>query len=269
MAASEQAVANKLGLLIFSGSFLSETQSELQAREKALVPDFPRGVQFPGYLSIHGVHMNELMGRNEYARHRGCAPNAVAKAEDDGRIAAAVVRDEKGVFVGIKWRLADELWTQNTDPVEAARSKVAPAHRDALALTTPTPGSAAASVADASEPSPGMDAAGPASSDQADYLAARAKREGFQAKTAELEYLQAIAELVPAGEAREVAFRRYRTLRDKMLNIPERVASVIAAERDPARVHKLLTDEIKRVLNELSENARAEVAGGTQERVAA
>lgn len=202
--------------------------------------------------------MSDLMGRNEYARHRGCAPNAVKKAEDDGRIAAAVVRDEQGVFVAIKWQLADQLWAQNTDPAEAARTRpaaIAPVQQEILPS--------------ADAPAPGTEPPAPTSTDQADYLASRAKRENFQAKTAELEYLQAIGELVPAGEAREVAFRRYRTLRDKMLNIPERVASVIAAERDPARVHKLLTDEIKRVLNELSENARSEITGGTQERVAA
>lgn len=223
--------------------------------------------------------MNDLMGRNEYARHRGCAPNAVAKAEDDGRIASAVVRDEQGVFVGIKWRLADELWAQNTDPVEAARTRAAAPMPTAKQGILPSrddtdPGSAGPAPgldADATPPASGSDAPSPAAAnaDQADYLAARAKREGFQAKTAELEYLKAIGELVPAGEAREVAFRRYRTLRDKMLNIPERVASVIAAERDPARVHKVLTDEIKRVLHELSETADAEITGGAQERVAA
>lgn len=215
--------------------------------------------------------MNELMGRNEYARHRGCAPNAVAKAEDDGRIAVAVVRDEQGTFVGIKWRLADELWAQNTDPVEAARTRpavIAPVQQEIPTMEPSTPGSASAPGADASA-QPGTEAPPPVPSDQADYLAARAKREGFQAKTAELEYLKAIGELVPSGEAREVAFRRYRTLRDKMLNIPERVSSVIAAERDPARVHKVLTDEIKRVLHELSETARAGVAEGAEERVGA
>jgi len=44
---------------------------------------------------------------------------------------------------------------------------------------------------------------------------------------------------------------------------------VIAAERDPAQVHKLLTNEIKRVLHELSDVARAEITGGVAERVAA
>jgi len=213
------------------------------------------------------VDQDELMGRNEYARHRGCAQNAVKKAEDDGRIAQAVVR-EGGVFVGIKWRLADQLWAANTDPVEAARTN----RVLTLAPTQPAPFSVPElQPGDATPPLPA------GNGDQADYLAARAKREGFQAKQAELEYLQAIGLLVPAGEMREVAYRRYRGLRDKLFNIPERNASVFAAaaraaltnEEAAARLHKLLNDDFRRVLDELSDVARAEAAGGTAERVAA
>ena len=66
-----------------------------------------------------------------------------------------------------------------------------------------------------------------------------------------------------------MAQRSYRTLRDKILNIPDRVAAILAAERDPARVHAALTAELKRVLHELSDDARAEAARGIAERVAA
>jgi hypothetical protein len=58
-------------------------------------------------------------------------------------------------------------------------------------------------------------------------------------------------------------------MRDALLNVPDRIAAVLAAERDPARVHAELTKEIKRVLHELSDDARAEIARGTSERVAA
>lgn len=61
---------------------------------------------------------DELMGRNQYAKHRGCSPNAVTKAVRDGRIARAV-KWEDGQIKSIKWRLADELWIANTDPSRA------------------------------------------------------------------------------------------------------------------------------------------------------
>jgi len=207
---------------------------------------------------------DELISLRKFARERGVSLGAVQKAIATKRV-TAIERDQRGRTIGIYRVRAAEEWAANTDPVEAARtqgSQPAP-------IVVPKQGTL--EVATGADPSQaGPESAAPAANtDQAEYLAARAKREGFQAKQAELEYLRAIGDLVPANEAREVAFRRYRTLRDKMLNIPERVASVIAAERDPARVHKLLTDEIKRVLHELSDVARAEVAGGVAERVAA
>lgn len=62
------------------------------------------------------------MGRNQFARHRGVAPNAVTKAVRDGRIAKAVIWGKGGKIAGIKWRLADELWTRNTDLDQAIRA---------------------------------------------------------------------------------------------------------------------------------------------------
>jgi hypothetical protein len=64
----------------------------------------------------------ELMGRNEYARHRGCAPNAVTKAVASGRIAKAVLWSQHGTIAAIRWRLADELWAANTDREQQRRA---------------------------------------------------------------------------------------------------------------------------------------------------
>jgi hypothetical protein len=38
-----------------------------------------------------------------------------------------------------------------------------------------------------------------------------------------------------------------------MLNIPDRLAALLAAETDPARVHELLTTEIRRALQEFAD----------------
>ena len=63
------------------------------------------------------------MSRAAYAKHRGCAPNAVLKATRSGRITRAVVYGPGGKIEGIKWRLADRLWSENTDPAQALRGK--------------------------------------------------------------------------------------------------------------------------------------------------
>ena len=65
---------------------------------------------------------DETMGRNAYAKHQGVAPSAVTKAVRSGRIARAVVWDGQRIKA-IKWRLADKLWSQNTDLTEALRTR--------------------------------------------------------------------------------------------------------------------------------------------------
>ena len=51
---------------------------------------------------------------------------------------------------------------------------------------------------------------------------------------------------------RIAAFRRARIVRDGMLNLPDRVAAVLAAETDVAKVHEVLSKEIRLILEEIS-----------------
>lgn len=178
----------------------------------------------------------EVMGRNQYARHRGCSPGAVTFATKD-RIKEACVWDGARL-AGIRWRQADALWALNTDPAAAEKTGALSRAAGELDLRQPAPAS---------------------TGDRQDYLEHRATAEKFRAKEAELAYLERIGQLVSAAAVREATFRRYRTLRDKLLNIPDRISTIAAAERDPARLHQIITDEIKRVLNELAGEARAEV----------
>jgi hypothetical protein len=203
--------------------------------------------------------MDELMGRNEYARHRGCAPNAVTKAEDDGRIAAAVVRDESGAFVGIKWRLADQLWAVNTDPGEAAKSgastiaKGTAVATDATLNLTPPQGEKA-------------DTAPPPSSDPHGFYEARARTEIFKAKQAELDYLEAVGLLVSSKDVEKEIAEIFGTLKNNVLRIADRKAQILAAETDPIRVHRLLSDEFRMVFDECSRRLASNAPGGPEER---
>jgi hypothetical protein len=213
------------------------------------------------------------MSLRAYARHRGVALSAVQKAIDSGRV-TAVRRNAAGRLKGIEAIAADAQWLANTDPVESARTTdtlrpaPGPALNVAPAGELPLGRPGEASGEDPAPPAGGAAASADAGKDFG-YLEARAKREGFQAKQAELDYLQAIGELVPTAELRSTASRRYRSIRDKLLGIADRQCALLAAEKDPARVHAALTKEIKQVLHELSDDARAEAARGAAERVAA
>ena len=49
------------------------------------------------------------------------------------------------------------------------------------------------------------------------------------------------------------AFNKFRQFRDHMLNIPDRVAAMVAAETEASKCHQILTTEIRRALNEFAD----------------
>lgn len=60
---------------------------------------------------------------------------------------------------------------------------------------------------------------------------------------------------LPVDEVKVAAFNKGRTVRDGLLNIPNRVSSVLAAESDPLKVSQVLEKEIRQALEELSGSA--------------
>jgi hypothetical protein len=82
-------------------------------------------------------------------------------------------------------------------------------------------------------------------------LKSRIKTEVERGKLAELDRKQRERELVERGEVEEAAFASARRVRDALMNIPARVASLYAAETDPQKIHQNLEDEIRTVLIDL------------------
>lgn len=60
-------------------------------------------------------------------------------------------------------------------------------------------------------------------------------------------------ELINAEQVKASAFNKARIIRDGMLNIPDRLASVLAAIENEKQIHEMLTKEIRTVLEELSD----------------
>jgi len=86
-----------------------------------------------------------------------------------------------------------------------------------------------------------------------EYSKARAVRESYLARLEKIDFEERTEKLVSRDEMQVAAFNRYRTFRDGMLNIPDRLAAVLAAESDPSRVHELLSTEIRKALTEFSD----------------
>ncbi len=80
----------------------------------------------------------------------------------------------------------------------------------------------------------------------------RARAMRNEAKLGEVELKIRTGALVEAEEVRRHQFKVARAFRDRMLNIPDRVASVLAAEADPSVVHGALTKEIRDACSELA-----------------
>ena len=89
-------------------------------------------------------------------------------------------------------------------------------------------------------------------SKNATYLQAKTAREVYEAKTAQLEYEERTGKLIQVSAVRATWATRIASARDALLQIPSRLAPVLAAETDLAAVTLLLEDEIRQALAELS-----------------
>lgn len=79
---------------------------------------------------------------------------------------------------------------------------------------------------------------------------ARAKHEQYKAALAKLDYEERCGALHPTESCQKAAFSEGRKVRDAMLNIPDRISSILAAETDELRVNAALKQEIRAALNE-------------------
>jgi hypothetical protein len=202
--------------------------------------------------------MSERVSMREYARRRGCTLRAVQKAIETNRIALI---DGK-----IDPELADRQWAARTDPLQQLRGNggVPPAPR------VPQPPAEPIQVLEDGAdrlPLRGVEAeasgAADASSCGADgisYTAAKAQGEFYRAQLYRLELEEKRGHLVRADEVRKTAFTRARVARDRLLAVPTRVASLLAAESDPAKCHAILESEMRRVCAEIATAEAAELA---------
>ena len=174
--------------------------------------------------------MATLGTRTEYAAHIGASPAYVTKLGKQGRL---VEREQEGKRL-VDFDLTDRLVRNTTDMGRARNGANASPDR---APSTPI-----APIADGGK----VDAI---------FRQAQAQERAYNAKMAELDYKKAIGEVVLAADVEAELSRVFATFREAMMQIPSRVAAVVAAESDEARVHRLIADEIRGALLQLKERA--------------
>lgn len=77
---------------------------------------------------------------------------------------------------------------------------------------------------------------------------ARTRREIAEANLAELKLAELSGDLVRVADIRAAYARRVASLREALLQLPARLAPVMAAEADMARCHATLTQELQQLL---------------------
>jgi len=154
------------------------------------------------------------MSLREYARHRGCHPNAVSYAIQEGRIVS-----KDGL---IDSEAADVSWD-----IKTQHTKSHDEPKKVSSVVTEARGA---------------------------FIQARTareliniEREKVNAKLRELQYLVRVGELVEAKGIEREAFNRFRILRDSMMSIPDRLAGILAVETDEQAIFDLLRAEIEQV----------------------
>ena len=76
--------------------------------------------------------------------------------------------------------------------------------------------------------------------------------EAYRAKMAKVDYDEKVGTLVLADTVKRQAFASAREARDRLMNIPDRVAGLVAAESNERACHEILMKEIRAVCDELS-----------------
>ena len=167
-----------------------------------------------------------------YARRCAVSDTAVHKAIKSGRIP----QEPDGTIDPVK---ADAAWDRNTDQGQQRKQPpTSPKTQPPKVQPQPT------KPAPQNLPTPR--AAGP------DFQTSRAVKETYAAKMAMLDFEERTKGLIKADEVHVAAFNMARRVRDRLLLIPHRLAAIVAAEMDADEVEKLLQEELRKALEELT-----------------
>lgn len=110
--------------------------------------------------------------------------------------------------------------------------------------------------------------AGPPAAAEPGFMEHRTKREEFLAKTAELDYLKQIGALVSTAEVEREVEEIFAVVKSNAFRIIPKKSAILAAETDPGRIERLLTDALTQAFHESSRAFADVAAGGAEERAA-
>lgn len=208
-----------------------------------------------------------MLTQAEYARRRkarglsGGSREAVRRAVDAGRISAF------GPDKQIDPELADRQWAANTQvrattvPATLPAGAEAPAAAAAGDLVDQAGAVPAAGEPGAETPTPGSDG-GQLQADP-EYQRSRSRQAAADARTAEIKLAELEGSLIRVDQVKAELASMLAPVREGLLQIPARLAPLLAPQSDPGRIQTLLEIEIHNVLAPLSKASAIRSSTGT------
>jgi hypothetical protein len=169
----------------------------------------------------------KLISLREYAQHRGVTVEAVSKAVKTGRI--SLVGKKVDAFA------ADRDWAANTQPGQMA-AKLA---RLAASRGSKRTRKVSKAQAPAVDPDPNS------------YASARARREDFLARTAQLEFEERTANLINAAEAKAAWLKLVTECKTRLLSVPIKCRGRIPglSVMDVSIIENLIREELEELID--------------------
>ena len=159
-----------------------------------------------------------------YAKARGCSLTAVQKAIATKRI----TKLPDGTIDAAR---ANREWARNTLPGQKVPD----------AVTTP-------------DRFPTHESPAPSGDPTTTYLRARAVKESFAARTAQLEYEERSGKLISTSRVAEYVAGFSSIVKDSLMAMPDRLAPMLAAVDDEKTIHRILAADITAVLRKVSKS---------------
>lgn len=181
--------------------------------------------------------------KSDFARERDFSRARLYQLIDDGRLKPAILEDGR-----IDADLAHEILDANLNQAKGQR-RAGNVTSSAPSGNAAPRGSGQLELEEDEEPASERGSRRPG--EQRDYWESRARREEAEAEIAQMKARERAGELVSAAEVRKEFVETARAVRNGVLAMIDRVAAVLDPA-NPARAHKLLTDEATRTLRELS-----------------
>lgn len=195
-----------------------------------------------------------MMSIREYANHRGVTPTAVMKWKNRGFLKGAFMKRKGWRWPKINQEKADKLLEGHLTQGPPAAPKAKPGAKAKKPKAKAKRKKAGTPESASSAASGGNDDQGK-SQDQT-FAEARAHSERIRAEKMELELEILKGTYIERAVVASENFRIGRLCRDQLLNIPARISAIIAVETDPFKIQNIMTDEITRILEDLTQELK-------------